>query len=383
MAAPLQLGTRPFGLIYVEDGARTDPFAPEDLHFLCALASLTAAVMNNAEQFRQTADAAEALKHATEEMIGESVPMRQLKMQMARYAPASNAHVLIRGESGTGKELVARTLHALSPRSDHAFVAVNCAAMPETMIESELFGYERGAFTGAIKNRRGKFLLAHCGTLFLDEIGDLSMTAQAKVLRAIEDGEIQPLGSERVTRADVRIISATHKDLTREVAEGRFREDLYYRLNALELQVEPLRARGEDILLLAQAFLERAGARMGRRFAGFTAGALQQLRAYSWPGNIRQLRNEIERAAILADSGVIGESDLGPRLTAPSSLERPDPTSLAEQFAELDSTERALVERALAKAEGNVSEAARVLGISRIMMKRRLERFGLASEQTQ
>jgi len=378
IGAPLQLGTRLLGFIWVQDSV-TNTFAPEDLHFLSALASLAAAAIESAERFQQATAAAEALREPAEEMLGESEPIIRLKSQIDKYAAAPSANVLIQGESGTGKELVARLLHARSPRSAHPFVAVNCAALPETMIESELFGYEKGAFTGAAKGKRGKFQLAHRGTLFLDEIGDLSLAAQAKVLRVIEDGEIQPLGSEKVGQVDVRILSATNKDLMKEVEARRFREDLYYRLTTLQLELEPLRSRSEDIALLAQAFLARAGARLGKHFTGFTERALDALRAYSWAGNIRELRNEIERAAILSPSVLIDASDLSPRLTAPGARA---PISLSEQFARLNDTERGLVEGAMARAKGNVSEAARLLGISRIMMKRRVDRYELRDEQT-
>ena len=378
IGAPLQLGTRLLGFIWVQDSV-TNTFAPEDLHFLSALASLAAASIDSAERFQQATAAAEALREPAEEMIGESEPMIRLKSQIDKYAAALSANVLIQGESGTGKELVARLLHSKSPRAAHPFVAVNCAALPETMIESELFGFEKGAFTGATKAKRGKFQLAHRGILFLDEIGDLSQAAQAKVLRVIEDGEIQPLGSEKVGQVDVRILSATNKDLLKEVEARRFREDLYYRLATLQLELEPLRSRGGDIALLAQAFLARAGARLGKHFAGVTERAIDALRGYSWPGNIRELKNEIERAAILSGSVRIDAADLSARLSAPGPRA---PVSLAEQFARLDHTERALVEGAMARAKGNVSEAARLLGISRIMMKRRLDRYGVAGEQT-
>jgi Nif-specific regulatory protein len=384
IGTPLQLGSRLMGFIYLEDRRRAARFAPDDLHFLNALSSLIAAALDNAERLRRATAAVEALRDPAEELIGQSAPMKSLRAQIRRYASAPSAHVLIQGESGTGKELVARTLHALSSRSEYPFVAVNCAALPETMIESELFGYDKGAFTGALKSNRGKFLLAHRGTLFLDEIGDLSLAAQAKVLRAIEDGEIQPLGSDKTLRVDVRIISATHKDLLHEIAENRFREDLFYRLNGLVLHLEPLRARGDDVVVLAQAFLTRAESRVGKRFSGFTDRALDVIRRYYWPGNIRELRNEIERAAILSDLELIDDSDLSPRLTARSpTMENGQPPSMAEQFARLNYTERALVEGAMAKAGGNVSEAARLLGISRIMMKRRLDRYGLDTEHTQ
>jgi Nif-specific regulatory protein len=284
--------------------------------------------------------------------------------------------VLVRGESGSGKELIARALHTSSPRAERPFVTLNCAAIPETMLESELFGYEKGAFTGAVAKKRGKFALADGGTLFLDEIGDLALPAQAKLLRAIQEGEIQPLGAERTQKVDVRVVSATHKDLMKEIADKRFREDLYYRLAVVEIEVPPLREREGDVALLATALMRRSAAQMGKRLDGFTDAALAALVRHDWPGNVRELRNEIERAVINADGALVDAHDLSPRLGAA----RPKPgqprtRSLAEQFAELEPTEKSLVEDAMSQAKGNVSEAARLLGITRIMMKRRVDKL--------
>jgi Nif-specific regulatory protein len=286
--------------------------------------------------------------------------------------------VLIRGESGTGKELVAPTIHARSPRALAPFVPVNCAAVPESLIESELFGHEKGAFTGAVKARRGKFALADGGTLFLDEIGDLSLAAQAKILRSIQEGEVQPLGSDRPQRVDVRILAATHKPLDEEIAAGRFRGDLYYRLNVGEIEVPPLRDRGEDVILLARAFLARAAERLGRRATGFVPEALAVLRSYGWPGNVRQLQNEVERALILSEGPSVDVAELRARLLRVPHL--PEAATLAERFTRLDVLERSLVAEALERAQGNASEAARLLGISRIMMRRRIARFGLGKD---
>ena len=325
-------------------------------------------------------------------LVGESEAVVRLRKEIRKFAEAG-AHVLIHGESGTGKELVARALHALSVRAEKPFVTLNCAAIPEAMLESELFGHEKGAFTGAQKDRRGKFTLAHRGTLFLDEIGDLAAAEQAKLLRAIQEGEVQPLGAEKPTHVDVRVVAASHKDLAEEVRAGRFREDLFYRLAVVELRVPPLRERGEDVDLLARTFLTATARRMGRSVVGFSAEALAALAAYRWPGNVRELQNEVERAAIVAEGAYVERAELSARVreAGPSQAllgTRPAPASaltsspggsMAERFAALEPSERALVMEALAAAKGNITEAARLLGITRIMMRRRVERFGLAA----
>jgi len=389
MGAPLLAGDRVLGFIYVDDRAKGERFVERDLDFLGALAHLTAAAVEGAEHYQRVVTAAIVLRAESPlgELIGDSPPMRLLKAEIQKFAVAPAAPVLIRGESGTGKELVARTLHALSPRVGMPLVTLNCAAMPETMVESELFGHVRGAFTGAVSDKRGKFVLADGGTLFLDEIGDLSLSAQAKVLRAVQQGEVQPVGSEKTLRVNVRILAATHKDLEGEVAAGRFREDLFYRLNVLELRVPPLRDRAEDIPRMAQAFLAEAARRMGRRVAGFTPQALAALVRHRFPGNVRELQNEAERAAIVVEGGsegreaaVVGLTDLSRRIGGggPRAPEvQRAASSLAELYAELEPKERALVEEALDRAKGNIAEAARLLGISRPMMKVRMKRFGI------
>ena len=380
MAVPLGSGTRPLGFLYVDDRRHAERFSTQDLEFLAALGHLLAAALESAERYQRVAALAEAASGAgaTAELVGKSLAMVALRAQVTRYAPAAHAHVLIRGESGSGKELVARALHAASPRAERPFVTLNCAAIPEALLESELFGHEPGAFTGALKAKRGKFALAHGGTLFLDEIGDLALPAQAKLLRALQEGEIQPLGGERTLRVDVRVVSATHKDLGVEMEARRFREDLYYRLNVVEIEVPPLRARDGDVSLLAGMLLQRAAASMGKRLAGLTPTALAALERHHWPGNVRELRNELERAAINAEGPWVDADALSPRLgSARPSPARPGGKSLAERFAELEPTERQLVEAALAEAQGNLSEAARLLGITRIMIKRRVDRFGI------
>jgi DNA-binding NtrC family response regulator len=361
IGAPLLDADRGWGFVWVD--ARGG-FGADDVAFLSALAHLAAAALAQAERAR----VAEAARQADPlpEILGESPAVRELTEQVRRYARAGDASVLILGESGSGKELVARTLHELSPRRGGPFVALNCAALPEALVESELFGHEKGAFTGAARARPGRFVLAHRGTLFLDEIGDLGLAAQAKLLRVLEDGEVQALGADAPRAVDVRVIAATHRRLADEIAAGRFREDLYYRLAVGEIRVPPLRERGVDVIVLAEAFLARAAARLGKRGLRFSPAALASLRAERWPGNVRQLANEVERAAILGDGP---EVDLTLRPTAPAAAAG----TLAERFARLDVDERTLVEEALRQANGNASEAARLLGISRAMLRRRRE----------
>lgn len=382
MSVPLEAGGHTFGLIYADDRGRENRFNAADLDFLTILGRLVGAMFDNAERLQR----ARALAEATggvgplHEIVGQSVVIQKLRQQIAKIAAAPMANVLIRGESGTGKERVARALHRASPRAQHPFVAVNCAAIPDTMIESALFGYEKGAFTGATQARRGQFVLAGGGTLFLDEIGDLSLSAQAKVLRVLQEGELLPLGAEVPVKVDVRVFAATHKDLRREIAEGRFREDLYYRINVLEIDVPPLRSRGSDIDLLARIFLDSAALNLGKRLHGFSPAALVALRSYSWPGNVRELRNEVERALVQAEGSVVEVDDLSSTLQRvgvqePQTMLPSD--SLAMRFAALEPTERALVEEALRTARGNLTEAARLLGMTRIMMRRRVEKFGL------
>ncbi len=396
MGVPLLSGQRVLGFIYVDDRGTISRFQEKDLDFLTALGHLTVAALESAERYHWAATAAAVLRAESPlcELIGDSEAMQRLKTEIKTFAPSPSAHILIRGESGTGKELVARTLHALSPRAGMPLVTLNCAAIPETMVESELFGHVKGAFTGAMSDKRGKFALADRGTLFLDEIGDLSLAAQAKVLRAAQEGEVQPVGSEKTFKVDVRILSATHKDLAAEVAAGRFRHDLYYRLNVVELKAPPLRDRPDDIPRLAGAFLADAARRMGKRVSGFTPQALAALAAYSFPGNVRELQNEVERAAIIVSGGVavgdvaaVGIGDLSPRVVEGGVKAPPEPRrpaqSIADLYAKLETQERALVEEALKQGKGNIAESARILGISRAVLKVRMKRFRLDNDDSE
>ena len=314
-----------------------------------------------------------------DELLGESMPMHRLYDQLERVA-GSDASVLITGESGTGKELVAQALHGRSRRSSGRFCAVNCSALPEALLESELFGHTRGAFTDAHTARKGLFLEADGGTLFLDEIGDCPLALQPKLLRAVEQRRIRPVGAEKEVPFDVRIIAATNRDLETAVEERRFREDLYFRINVIQMELPPLRTRGSDVLLLAQQFVERFAAQSGRRVTGISQGAASKLLAYTWPGNVRELRNAIERAVALTRYESVAVDDLPDRIRAYESthvvLGSDDPRELVP----MEEVERRYILHVLKTVAGNKALAARVLGIDRRTLYRKLKSFGVAGE---
>jgi len=302
--------------------------------------------------------------------------MQQLREQIAMAAP-TNGRVLIHGENGTGKELVARTVHALSRRRGGPFVEVNCAAIPEELIESELFGHMKGAFTGAMADRRGKFELADAGTLFLDEIGDMSLKTQAKVLRALQEQVVEPVGGASSVRVDVRVLAATNKDLTTEIRMGRFREDLYFRLNVIPIFVPPLRDRPDDILLLAEHFMTELSVEYGRRPKKFDSGAASGLRSFRWPGNVRELRNVVERLMIMVRGDIIGLSDLS-FLDGMTAGMPEGPAPVVPLHEARDQFERDYILRALAAQQGNISRTAEVLGVERSNLYRKMRGFGIA-----
>ncbi len=303
------------------------------------------------------------------EFIATAPAMRPLLDQITRIGP-SDANVLITGEHGTGKEVVAQTLHAVSSRAAQTLVAVNTGALPEGTFESELFGHVRGAFTDARADRVGRFELADRGTLFLDEIANVPMRQQAKLLRVLETGQIERVGSSKSTRVDVRVLSATNASLPREVAEGRFREDLLFRLNTVELRLPPLRERREDIPLLTAHFLAHHSARYRRSLDGVSPAALQALLHYAWPGNVRELDHTMERAVLMARGAQVELADLG---LAPARQ-----SSSAIEDLSLDAVEGILVRKALGRAGGNITQAAELLGLSRGALYRRLEKHGIA-----
>jgi two-component system nitrogen regulation response regulator NtrX len=313
-------------------------------------------------------------------MVGESYAMAQLREQIAMAAP-TNGRVLIFGENGTGKELVARSIHALSRRRNAPFIEVNCAAIPEELIESELFGHMKGAFTGAVADRRGKFEAADGGTLFLDEIGDMTLKTQAKVLRALQEQVVEPVGGTASVKVDVRVIAATNKDLPTEIRGGRFREDLYFRLNVIPVYVPPLREREADIPVLAAHFMAELAREYGRRPKRFDGGAAIGLRSYRWPGNVRELRNVVERLIIMVPGDVITLYDLAfldgravRDVDSPSA-----PTALLHEAR--DRFERDYILKALAAQGGNISRTAEVLGVERSNLYRKMKGFGIVASR--
>jgi two-component system response regulator HydG len=310
-------------------------------------------------------------------IVGKSPAMVELIDMVAQVAP-SEATVLITGESGTGKELIARALHVNSGRRDKPFVVVNCAALTETLLESELFGHERGAFTGADRRREGRFMQAHQGTVFLDEIGEMSPSMQARLLRVIQEREIQRVGGTEVLEVDVRILAATHRDLAAEVAAGRFREDLFYRLNVVALKVPPLRARRDDIPLLAAHFLARYAARNRKAVRGFAPRAMDLLLRHGWPGNVRELENAVERAVILLAGDYVSAKELPLSITAaPGAAPAGDPpAAVPDGGRTLQDIERDAILATLQLTEGNKSKAAEKLGITRKTLYKKLKTYG-------
>ncbi|OAI57322.1 Fis family transcriptional regulator [Verrucomicrobiaceae bacterium SCGC AG-212-N21] len=332
-------------------------------------------LMEEAEFFRESAWAGE--------MLGQSAPMKELFSAIKSVA-ATDATVLIEGETGTGKELIARSIHDESPRRDAPLVRVNCAAIPGTLIESELFGHERGAFTGATTKRDGRFALADGGTIFLDEVGELPLDLQAKLLRVLQEGEFEPLGATRTRKVDVRVVAATNRDLSKMVSEGTFREDLFYRLNVFPLFVPPLRERGGDVVLLARSFVEHIARRMGRRLDSLHPDDVRRLNQYPWPGNVRELQNVIERAIILSPGSRLELHRAMPE----AAVEAPNlPSATKDEEApiltarEMEALERANIERALTACGGKVSGdagAAARLGLRPSTLSSRMKALGIA-----
>ncbi|MFQ5744236.1 MAG: sigma-54-dependent transcriptional regulator [Acidobacteriota bacterium] len=314
------------------------------------------------------------------EVVGESTAIVALREQIERAAP-SNGRVMIYGENGTGKELVARRIHMLSQRASCPFVAINCAAIPDELIESELFGYLQGAFTGAVSDKRGKFELADGGTLFLDEIGDMSLRTQSKVLRVLQEQTFQPVGSTDDIQVDVRVIAATNKDLQKEISSGRFREDLYYRINVIPFQVPPLRERRDDIPLLADHFLKESAAEYGVGLKRLSPEAVARLTAYHWPGNVRQLKNICERLMIMGSGEDITEADLEPVFGfagEPGDRSRGADLTLREAR---ELFERRFILTKLREHGGNVRRTAKALNIERSHLYRKMKSFGIGPRE--
>lgn len=344
-------------------------FEKHSFDFTIAAASFIAASLVRARNDSSLRNKHDRLQHKNadfDELLGESQPMVELKERIVRVAKASGS-ILVRGESGSGKELVARAIHRASLRADHPMLSVNCAAMPSELMESQLFGHVKGAFTGADKDHVGWFQQAHGGTLFLDEIGEMTLAGQAKLLRILEGHPFLPVGGRKEVRVDVRVITATNRDLSEFVSDKRFREDLYYRLSVFEITVPPLRQRGDDIGLLIDHFLEHFGRQHGRMQLKLSAAARKRMLEYSWPGNVRQLRNLIDSAVVLATGDEIRATDI----TLHESKTEIYDTLNIEQW------EQRLIQEALRRTKANIPEAADLLGISRATLYRKLETFGL------
>jgi two-component system response regulator HydG len=308
------------------------------------------------------------------QLLGDSPVMQELKELMGRVA-GSQASVLVTGESGTGKEVVARLLHEQGPRADHPFIALNCAAMPEHLIESELFGHVRGAFTDAKTDKIGLLAQAHQGTLFLDEIGDMPLGLQPKLLRVLEERKVRPVGGGKEVAFDVRLISATNRDLEDAIQQGQFREDLYFRLNVIQISLPPLRARGSDALLIAQSFVDHFAKQAGKAVLGLSPEAAERLSSYAWPGNVRELRNAIERAVALTQHERITVDDLPERIRAYKVSHVLVASQDPEELVNLAEVEKRYIARVLGAVGGNKSTAAKILGIDRTTLYKKLAQY--------
>jgi two-component system, NtrC family, response regulator AtoC len=324
---------------------------------------------------------------ADQHLIAESLSFRDILRQVREIARHADATVLITGETGTGKDLIARTIHSLSSRAARPFLEINCAALPENLLESELFGYESGAFTGAKARKIGLFESANRGTILLDELGEMALPLQAKLLRVLEDKKVRRIGGTQVIEVDARIIAATNADLLEAIKAKRFREDLYYRLHAIPIHLPPLRERPEDVIALAKTFLSEYSKKYGRSFRGIAAEAHRRLFAYPWPGNVRELRHVIERICILHEGEQLLESHLPKELSDPSRqdipgsfpLEYPVPEEGINLDQVVDQFTHSLIERVLKMADGNISQAAKLLGVPRGTLRYKIEKYNLES----
>jgi len=316
------------------------------------------------------------MEFLAEGIIGKSAAIKRV-IELARKIAPTNSTVLITGETGVGKELVAQLIHRLSLRKEKSFVALNCAAIPETLLESELFGHKKGAFTGADADKKGLLEEANGGTVFLDEIGEMPLSIQAKLLRVIENQEIRPVGSNEVKKIDVRIIAATNKDLAQSVRERKFREDLMFRLNVIQIYIPPLRDRKEDIPLLTGYLIKKYSQALGKNIKSISDSALTMLLNYDYPGNIRELENIIQHSIIVAEGDTITKEDLPEYLPFPKSLPEPAPATAEPVFKTISQMEEELIRQTLIKCKGNQTQAARKLGIGRTTLIRKIKKYGI------
>jgi len=379
MCVPLKMVDHVLGVIYLSTNEPAARFDNDHLQLVSAMAGIAAVAIENARHFewletenqRLRADA--RIEH---NMVGESVPMRQVYSFVTKVAPTDTT-VLIFGESGTGKELAARALHQNSKRAENSFVAVNCAALAESLLESELFGHEKGAFTGALSQRKGRIELADNGTLFLDEIGELSAAMQVKLLRVLQEREFERVGGTRTIHVNIRLIAATNKDLEAAIADGSFRADLYYRLNVVSIEMPALRKRPDDISLLSSYFAARYADKCNRRVTGISQEARARLLAYDWPGNVRELENAIERAVVMGTTEIVLAEDL-PESVLESTLE--SNTVRAKYHEAVAETKKQLILTAMEQAEGSYTEAAKLLGVHPNYLHRLIRNLNLRQQ---
>jgi Nif-specific regulatory protein len=379
LCVPLTIPEKQLGVIYADNQRIGASFDAGHLHLLSAIGTIFALALENTRSLELLERENQQLRADIKlrfEMVGDSAPMQDLYRFIAKVA-SSESNVLIYGESGTGKELVARAIHRGSPRADQHFVAINCAALTETLLESELFGYEKGAFTGALAQKRGYLEAANGGTIFLDEIGEMPLHLQAKLLRVLQEREVIRVGGTRPIKVNIRVVAATNKPLAALVKDGKFREDLFYRLNVVSYQLVPLRQRQEDIPLLAQYFVEQFGSRSARRVQRISNEAISSLMSYAWPGNVRELQNAIEHAVVLGSTSQILRDDL-PESVTQSGSETQSPES--GYHAEVARKKRELILKALEQSAGNFTEAAKLLGIHPNYLHRLVRILELRSE---
>jgi len=380
LCVPLILSGNVIGIIYLDSQNPGESFDENHLQVMTAVASLAALALDNVRTLEELQDENRLLRseiNLENNMVGGSAGMRQIYDRIRRVAPTDST-VLILGESGTGKELAARAVHGNSARAERPFVAINCAALTETLLESELFGHEKGAFTGAIAQKKGKIELAEGGTLFLDEISEMAPSLQAKLLRVLQEREFERVGGSRALKVNIRVIAATNRDLLEAIKSGTFRNDLYHRLNVVVLNMPPLRERREDILALAEHFIVKIGKKSGTRRKPLSAEARDCLLNYEWPGNVRELENAIERALVLGATDTILAEDLPESLlesTAPSASDD------ANYYGGVKESKRRMILQALDQAKGNYVDAAKALGLHPNSLLRLIRNLGLKAER--
>jgi Nif-specific regulatory protein len=379
MCVPLVMINHQLGVVYLDSTSAGDHFNKDHLQLVTAIAGIAAVAIENARHFEWLQNENERLLadvNIEHNMVGEGPAMQRVYHFISKVAPTDST-VLIAGESGTGKELAARAIHRNSKRAQKAFMAVNCAALTETLLESELFGHEKGAFTGAFSQKKGRLEIANGGTVFLDEIGELTPALQVKLLRVLQEREFERVGGTATIKVDLRVIAATNKNLEDAIEAGEFRQDLYYRLNVVSLEMPPLRERREDIMLLASYFVDKYGAKCNRKLLGISAAARERLTAYDWPGNVRELENAIERSIVLGTTDIILQEDLPEAL-----LERETSHAQATMgyHEAVTQTKKQIILKAIEEAKGNYTEAAKLLGVHPNYLHRLIRNLNLRAQ---